>query len=143
MLTDRCPLWKSVIIFEREQFIIILMIGKQFTMNHILTDPQDKLKHEVEAFQNYYLLSFNEGNLYLMLFVFFAYGASFSLLLRRPSRLIGYWQMGLHVGQDVGKIWNNRIINHFSPVKTNKLSHENGTYFTFLPSNSRMELPNK
>ena len=37
--TGACPLQirnlcKSVITFEREQFIIILMIPKQFTMNH-------------------------------------------------------------------------------------------------------------
>ena len=37
-------------------------------LSQVLIDPQDKLKHKIEAFQDYYMLSFNEGNLLSLLF---------------------------------------------------------------------------
>ena len=64
ILTGRCPLLKSVITFERDQSIIL-----------------------IEAFQDCYISSFNEGNLHSLLLITSALGASFSLLLRRLSRL--------------------------------------------------------
>ena len=53
--------------------------------SQLLIDPQDKLKHKIEAFQEHYISSFNEGSLNLLLFVSSVLGASFSPLLRRLS----------------------------------------------------------
>ena len=52
----------------------------------------------IEAFQDYYMLSFNEGSLYSLLFVSSGLGTSISPLLHRPSRQLGCCQTGLHVG---------------------------------------------
>ena len=64
ILTGGCPLLKSVITFERDKSVTL-----------------------IEAFKNCYISSFSEGNLHSLLFITSALGASFSSLLRRPSRL--------------------------------------------------------
>ena len=52
------------------------MIAKQFTVHHLKFQKalrrQDKVKHEIQAFQDYHKLSFNEDNLHSFLFVTFA-----------------------------------------------------------------------
>ena len=66
-----------MIAFEREQFIIILMIAKQLIYNEssqFLIDPQDNLKHKMAVFQDYYILSFSEGNLHSLLFAISVFG---------------------------------------------------------------------
>ena len=62
----------------------------------LVIDPQDKLNHKIEAFQDYYVSSFNEGNLQSLLLVISALGASFMLLMRRPSCQFGCRLVGLH-----------------------------------------------
>ena len=47
-------------------------------------DTQDKLKHKIEAFNDYHTLSFDEGDLHSVLFVIPALEASFSPLMRGP-----------------------------------------------------------
>ena len=60
-----CNYVKIVITFERHKSIILN-----------------------KAFQDCYISSFNEGNFNSLLFITSALGASFSSLLRRPSRLL-------------------------------------------------------
>ena len=88
LTTGGRPLQKSVIMFEREQFIIISLDSKKIynESSQVLIDSQDKLKRKAEAFQDHYILSFNEGNLHSLLFVISTLGANFSPLVRRPSR---------------------------------------------------------
>ena len=59
----------------------------------ILVDPQDKLKHTTEAFQDchiyIYILSFNEDKIHSLLVVISALEVNFWQLLLRPSRQLG------------------------------------------------------
>ena len=53
----------------------------------VITFEPDKSITLIETLQDCYISSFNEGNLHSLLFITSAYGASFSSLLRRPSRI--------------------------------------------------------
>ena len=63
-------------------FVKICNYGKT-----VIRFEQDKSITLIEAFQDCYISSFNEGNLHSLLFITSALGASFSSLLRRPSYL--------------------------------------------------------
>ena len=52
--------------------------------SQVLTDPQNKLKHKIEAFQDYYILFLKEGTLLSFLFIISALAASFSPLMCGP-----------------------------------------------------------
>ena len=57
------------------------------TFKIVIKFERDKSIILIEAFQDCYISSFDEGNLHSLLFITSALGASFSSLLRRRSRL--------------------------------------------------------
>ena len=51
---------------------------KHYHINDKMNESsQDKLKHIIEGFQDHYMISLNEGNLYSLLIVISALGVSF------------------------------------------------------------------